>query len=105
MKGKIDVLVALEKLWILVIEAKSTQYDVFTALPQAIAYMISAPNHATATTPSYSLLVNGREFVFVKLVQQPEAHYAKSIALSIDRGDDLAHVLKALKNIKEAVLS
>ena len=63
-KGKIDALVVKQRLWVLVIESKSTQYDVIQALPQALVYMLGAPNK---TKPAYGLLINGREFVFLKL--------------------------------------
>jgi hypothetical protein len=38
-KGNIDVLVIQKKLWVLVVESKSTKFDVLVALPQALAYM------------------------------------------------------------------
>jgi putative phosphonate transport system ATP-binding protein len=63
-RGSIDVLVVKQQFWVLVIESKSKQFDVLTALPQALAYMLNAPNQEL---PVYGLLVNGREFVFVKL--------------------------------------
>lgn len=43
-KGSIDFLVINKKLWILVIESKSTKFDVMSALPQALAYMLNTPN-------------------------------------------------------------
>ncbi|MEH2067553.1 MAG: type I restriction endonuclease [Nostoc sp.] len=66
-KGNIDVLVLNKRFWVLVIESKSTKFDVITALPQALAYMLDARN---IEQPIFGLIVNGREFVFVKLVQQ-----------------------------------
>jgi hypothetical protein len=33
----------------------------------------------------FGLLINGREFVFIKLIQQEYACYARSDALSIER--------------------
>lgn len=101
-RGKIDALVVEQQFWVLVVESKSTQFDVLTALPQALAYMLSAPN---LDRPAYGLLVNGREFVFTKLVQRPTPTYARSFAFSIDRGDDLGQVLKALKALRQIVLS
>jgi hypothetical protein len=44
-KGNIDVLVIQKRLWIFVIESKSTKFDVLTALPQALAYMLDSPNN------------------------------------------------------------
>lgn len=101
-KGKIDALVVRQRLWILVIESKSTQFDVLSTMPQALVYMLSGPDLDKAI---YGFLVNGREFVFIKLIRRPAAMYARSFALSIDRGDDLVWVLKVLKALKQMVLS
>ena len=101
-RGKIDVLVFLQQLWVLVIEAKSTQFDVLSALPQALTYLLNAPNREK---PAYGLLVNGREFVFVKLMHQPTPTYARSFALSVERSSELAQVLSILKAIRHQVLA
>lgn len=101
-RGKIDVLVLLQRLWVLVIEAKSTQFDVLSALPQALTYLLNAPNREK---PAYGLLVNGREFVFVKLMHQPTPTYARSFALSVERSNELAQVLSILKAIRHQVLT
>jgi predicted type IV restriction endonuclease len=95
-KGNIDVLVIQKQLWILVIESKSTKFDVMSALPQAIAYMLDSPNTKSST---YGLIVNGREFVFIKLFQQERPKYARSYALSIERDNELQQVLSILKRI------
>lgn len=100
-RGKIDVLVVLKQFWALVIESKRTQFDVVSALPQAIAYMLDAPDKSR---PVYGLLVNGREFVFVKLSYQPEPVYARSFALSIERDDELERVLAILQHLRQNVL-
>ncbi|MGB3788342.1 MAG: restriction endonuclease subunit R [Phormidesmis sp.] len=100
-RGKIDVLLVRQRLWILVIESKSTQFDVLTALPQALTYMLSAPNREQ---PVYGLLVNGREFVFVKLVHKPALTCIRSFALSVEREHELAQVLSALKIIRQRIL-
>ena len=101
LRGNIDVLVIRQQFWVLVIESKSTRFDVLTALPQALAYMLSNP---AQKRPLYGLLVNGREFVFVKLIQQPEPIYARSFALSIERDNELQQVLEVLKVIRQKIL-
>lgn len=94
-KGNIDVLVVQRQLWILVIESKATKFDVMTALPQALAYMLDDPKRETL-----GLLVNGREFVFVKLTQQDTPQYSLSKAFSILTPEqDLYDVLHLLKHI------
>jgi predicted type IV restriction endonuclease len=95
-KGNIDVLVIQKRLWVMVIESKSTKFDVITALPQALAYMLDTPN---VEQPTFGLLLNGREFVFVKLVQQEKPKYARSYALSIERDTEFKQVLSVLKYI------
>ena len=95
-RGRIDVLVVQQRLWILVIESKSTKFDVMAALPQALAYMLDSPK---SDQPKFGFLVNGREFVFVKLQPADVPIYSRSYALSIDRENELEQVLAALKNI------
>ncbi|MDJ0797578.1 MAG: type I restriction endonuclease subunit R [Calothrix sp. MO_167.B12] len=101
LKGNIDVLVIQKRLWILVIESKSTKFDVLTALPQALAYMLDTPN---IEQPTFGLLLNGREFVFVKLVQQEKPKYARSYALSIEQDTEFQQVLSVLKRISQLIL-
>ncbi|MEC4816958.1 MAG: type I restriction endonuclease subunit R [Scytonema sp. PMC 1069.18] len=101
-KGNIDVLVIQKRLWILVIESKSTKFDVLTALPQALAYMLDSPNNEQ---PTFGLLVNGREFVFVKLLQQVQPKYSRSFALSIEKQDELQQVLSVLKRFSNLIVN
>ncbi|NEQ97622.1 MAG: type I restriction endonuclease subunit R [Cyanothece sp. SIO2G6] len=104
-KGKIDVLVVRQQFWVLVIESKSTRFDVLTALPQALTYMLDNPQKEH---PVYGLLVNGREFVFIRFVNINESNtapiYARSRALSVEQDEDLEQVLKTLKIIHENIV-
>ncbi len=100
LKGNIDVLVVQKNFWILVIESKSTKFDVTIALPQALAYM---SNSRDQEKPTFGLLVNGREFVFVKLVRE-EIKYARSYALSIEKDDEFQQVLTVLKRVGELIV-
>jgi len=97
-KGNIDVLVIHQKLWVLVIESKSSKFDVTTAIPQALAYMLDNPNQNQAC---YGLIVNGREFIFLKLIKQEKPQYARSYALSLERPEELYQVLSVLKQISK----
>jgi hypothetical protein len=72
------------------------------ALPQALAYMLDNQNSAQ---PIFGLLVNGREFVFVKLIQQEQPKYARSYALSIERDSELHQVVSILKRIGELIIA
>ena len=102
LKGNIDVLVVQKNFWILVIESKSTKFDVMIALPQALAYMLNSSN---GEKPTFGLLVNGREFVFVKLVREEEIKYARSYALSIEKDGEFEQVLSVLKRFGELVVN
>ncbi|TVP56939.1 MAG: type I restriction endonuclease subunit R [Nodularia sp. (in: Bacteria)] len=100
-KGNIDVLVIQKRLWILVIESKSSKFDVMIALPQALSYMLANKN---TTQPTFGLLINGREFVFVKLMQQEQLYYARSYALSMERDAELQQVLSILKRLGSLII-
>jgi predicted type IV restriction endonuclease len=100
-KGNIDVLIVQRQFWILVIESKNTKFDVMTALPQALAYMLDDPK---GDRPTFGLLVNGREFVFVKLTKEGTPKYSLSRAFSIFKPEhDLYEVLHLLKYIGELI--
>lgn len=102
LKGNIDVLVMQENFWILAIESKSTKFDVMIALPQALAYMLNSPNR---DKPTFGLLVNGREFVFVKLLRKEQITYARSYALSIEKDSEFEQVLSVLKRVGELIVN
>ncbi len=101
-RGRIDVLVVQQKLWILVIESKSTKFDVMEALPQALVYML---NNLKSDQLKFGFLVNGREFVFVKLQQADVPIYSRSYALSIERKNEFEQVLATLKAIGQKEFS
>lgn len=101
-KGKIDVLLLRERFWALVVEAKNTTFDVLVALPQALFYLLGA---SAPEKPRFALLINGRESIFVKLVQQDAgARYSLSRAFSILQPmEDLPALLAVLKHLAKLV--
>ncbi len=101
-RGNIDILVIQQRLWVLVIESKSTKFDVMEALPQALAYMLNNPSEVQ---PTFGFLLNGREFVFVKLTRAEFPQYSRSYALSIERDNELYQVLGVLKRIGQLMIS
>lgn len=58
-KGKIDVLVLQEQLWILVIEAKKAQFSLEPGIPQALAYMLDNPH---PEKPIFGLVASSKGF-------------------------------------------
>lgn len=94
-RGRIDVLVLKEQFWLLVIESKRSDFAVTRAIPQALAYMLSDPNVAK---PTFGLITNGNDFLFLKATRQPTAQYANSRLFSlVNPNNDLYAVLQVLK--------
>ncbi|MFN7522182.1 MAG: type I restriction endonuclease, partial [Aphanizomenon sp.] len=74
-RGKIDVLVIQQQLWLLVIESKRTTFSLLEAIPQALTYMLANPH---PTKPLFGLVMNGSDFIFIKFSQINQAQYALS---------------------------
>ena len=71
LQGRIDVLVLRDRFWIIVLESKKTMLSVWSALPQTLAYLMASPNgggtHPAGNHPTFAMLTNGDDIVFVKL--------------------------------------
>jgi predicted type IV restriction endonuclease len=99
-RGRIDVLVVRAALWVLVIESKRAAFDIATAIPQALAYMLANP----IDRPSFGLITNGHGFIFLKLTRQPTMQYANSRVFSLfNPGNELDQVLQVLKHLGSAI--
>jgi predicted type IV restriction endonuclease len=100
-QGCIDVVVIQEQLWVTVIEAKNSEFSITKAIPQALAYMLAAPR---SHGPAFGLVLNGSEFLFLKLVRGESPQYAMSDLFSLlNRGNDLYFVLRFLKQLRDAI--
>ena len=101
-QGSIDVLVIHGQLWVTVIEAKNSEFSITKAIPQALAYMLAAPN---SENPIYGLVLNGSEFLFLKLILGELPKYATSNLFSLmNGGNDLYDVLSVLKHFRKLML-
>ncbi|MBF2079287.1 MAG: restriction endonuclease subunit R, partial [Synechococcales cyanobacterium T60_A2020_003] len=86
-QGCIDVLVIQEGFWVTVIEAKNSEFSITKAIPQALTYMLAIPK---LEKPAFGLVLNGSEFLFLKLIRDSIPQYATSDLLSLlNRGNDL----------------
>lgn len=93
-RGRIDVLVLKNRLWLLVIESKRSDFAVTRAIPQALAYMLS---NSETVKPTFGMITNGNEFLFLKTSQQ---EYANSRLFSLVNPDnELYSVLQLLKHL------
>ncbi|MGF1535368.1 MAG: type I restriction endonuclease [Elainellaceae cyanobacterium] len=99
-RGRIDILVMKERLWILVIESKRAEFSVKVGIPQALSYMLATPNR---DRPRYGLVTNGTDFVFLKLQFQDVPYYGRSRQFVLGQTDDLDRVLQVLKRLAGAV--
>lgn len=80
LRGRIDILILQNQLWVMVLESKKTTISARSALPQALAYIMSNP---TLNQPMFGVLTNGDDVLFVKLSSQPTPQYDLSRAFSI----------------------
>ncbi len=92
-RGRIDILVLQDQLWVLVIESKRAEFSPKVGIPQILSYMLAAPN---ASLPRYGLVTNGTDFVFLKLIVQAIPHYARSRQFILGQDRDLERVLQIL---------
>ena len=63
LRGRIDALVLQQKLWIVLIEAKKTTFDLELAIPQTLSYMAAYPE---LEQPLYGMVTNGSSHLFIK---------------------------------------
>jgi Type I restriction enzyme R protein N terminus (HSDR_N) len=73
LRGRIDALVLQNKLWIILIEAKKTTFDLELAIPQTLAYMSANPQVEKSLTeksltdkPVFGMVTNGSSYLFIK---------------------------------------
>jgi hypothetical protein len=98
-RGRIDVLVIQQQLWLLVIESKRTAFSLAEAIPQALTYMLANPH---PDYPVYSLVINGEDFQFIKLLQKDQPRYALSERFTLYRREnELYQVFRILKKLSQ----
>jgi hypothetical protein len=103
-RGAIDALVVLETLWVVVIEAKMSDFSLHKALPQALSYMLASPQALT-----YGLVTNGSEFLFIKLTRSNTSsntspEYSTSRVFSLYApGNELESVVQILRQLGAAI--
>jgi hypothetical protein len=95
-RGRIDILVLQDQLWVLVIESKRAEFSPKVGIPQILSYMLAAPN---GMLPRYGLVINGTDFVFLKLMVQKIPCYARSRQFVLGQDNDLGRVLQILKHL------
>ena len=87
-RGRVDLLIIKEAIWILTIETKGEILAARVALPQLVQYMLNG-NQA-----QWGLVTNGYEFVLVRLFQ---TRLQLSYLLDLERPGDLEMIGAVLK--------
>jgi hypothetical protein len=106
-RGRIDILVFQEMLWVMVIESKHSEFSLNKAMPQGLAYMLVSPNvRATPPLDTFGLVTNGSDFRFLKVSHHPTPIYSVSSIFSlVDPGNDLYRVLQILKTLAKRAMA
>jgi predicted type IV restriction endonuclease len=100
-RGRIDILVLQDRLWIAVIESKRSDFSVTRAIPQTLSYLLANP---APHQPTFGLITNGNEFLFLKATRQPVAQYANSRLFSlINPSNELYQVLGVLQSLRQSL--
>lgn len=98
LQGRIDVLILLDRLWVMVLDSKKTMLSVWSAVPQALAYLQANPN---PNRPTFGMLTNGDDILFIKV---QDHHYAFSRVFSpLFSQSDLSLSLQVLRHISQVV--
>ena len=102
-RGRLDVLVFNSELWIAVIEAKGLKFSTYSAIPQTLAYMYASPNQPTH--PTFGMVTNGNNFLFLKMEKSRQPEYAWSAEFSLldPRENPLYEVLGILKRLSTKI--
>ncbi|NJM56895.1 MAG: type I restriction endonuclease subunit R [Synechococcales cyanobacterium RU_4_20] len=97
LRGRIDVLIIHNGLWVLVLGSKETTISARSALPQALAYLMAAPASAI---PIFGMLTNGDDVLFLKIMRGGVRQYALSRVFSLYAvPEDGAEAICVLKNL------
>ncbi len=101
LRGRIDILIVAQQLWVLVVESKSS-LSFTLALPQAMTYMMANPN---PQRPVYGLITSGDEFMFIKMLTDdvPQYDLSNVFSLFLPRRNQLRQVLSILKQIANII--
>ncbi|MEG3935493.1 MULTISPECIES: type I restriction endonuclease [unclassified Microcoleus] len=101
LRGRIDILILQNQLWVMVLECKKTTIATRSALPQALAYMMANPD---LDKPRFGMLTNGDDVLFVKLRDQPTPEYGLSRAFSIYTvRSELRSAFQVLKHLGQGI--
>jgi predicted type IV restriction endonuclease len=99
--GRIDALTLRDDMWLVVIEGKRGGFNVLQAVPQTLGYMMGNP---IADRPSFGLVTNGYDYLFLKATATPTRQYGRSHNFTLLSAPDqglprVGQVLKRLMSL------
>lgn len=94
-RGRIDVLLLNDQLWVVTVEAKGPQLSWHTGLPQTLTYMLNKNQSELA----FGLITNGSETIFIKLQRSTRQYGLSKLFSLFNPGNDLHAVVSVLKAI------
>jgi hypothetical protein len=101
LRGRIDVLVLQNQLWVIVLESKKTTLSVWSALPQALTYLMANPQ---PEKPVFGMVTNGDDVLFIKLTQDNTPQYDLSRVFALFTSKmELYSILQILKRIGQII--
>jgi hypothetical protein len=103
LRGRIDILILHERLWVMILECNKTVISTRSALPQALAYMMANPD---LEKPRFGMLTNGDDVLFVKLLTRSRPQYGLSRAFSIYTvPSELRSAFQVLKHLGQTLIN
>lgn len=103
LRGRIDVLVLQNQFWVVVLESKKTTLSAWSAVPQALAYMMANPH---PDKPVFGIVTNGDDVLFIKLTQVETPQYDLSRVFALFTSNrELYAILQILRRIAVAITS
>lgn len=102
LRGRIDVLILQNQLWVMVVESKKTTLSVWSALPQALAYLMANP---LPDKPVFGMVTNGDDVLFIKVKREagtPQYDLSRVFAL-FTSNRELYNIWQILKAIGQVI--
>ena len=100
LRGRIDGLVILDRLWIVLIEAKKATLDLELALPQTLAYMVT---NTDPTRSGFGMVTNGSSYSFIKLTGKAYG-ISDVFGTRSQHRNNLVEVLRVLKSLGRSIV-
>jgi hypothetical protein len=102
LRGRIDVLVLQNRLWVMVLESKKTTLSIWSAVPQALAYLMANPQ---PDKPVFGMVTNGDDVLFIKVKREAgrQQYDLSRVFALFTSAKELYNILQILKRIGQVI--